>query len=421
MEYFNYQDGILHAEDVSLAALAEAVGTPAYVYSMGAFMGALSGLEAAFQGTRHLICYSVKAASNLALLSLVAEKGLGADIVSGGELFRALKAGVSPRRMVFSGVGKTRDELAAALDAELFMFNLESEGEMALLGEVAKERDLVAQVAFRVNPDVDPLTHPYIATGLKESKFGVSREEALRLYAEAKKYPWFKVIGIDCHIGSQLIDLKPLSDSLAILKALILELRSEGHAIRYLDIGGGLGIRYQEEEPPTAQDYARTVVSALQGIPDLTLILEPGRSVAGNAAVLLTKVLYNKVNGPRRFVVVDAAMNDLVRPSLYGAHHAILPVLGGRPPAGAASVVGPVCESGDFLGKDRELPRLQEGELLAVLGAGAYGFSMSSNYNSRPRAPELLVHGATWRVVRGRETYEDLVRGESPGELNTLS
>ncbi|MDR2340358.1 MAG: diaminopimelate decarboxylase [Deltaproteobacteria bacterium] len=420
MDFLRYQDNELFLEDVPLTTVAGAVGTPAYVYSMGAFIGCLTGLEQAFQGIRHLICYSVKAASNLTLLSLVAEKGMGADIVSGGELFRALKAGISPRRVVYSGVGKTRAELLEALEAEIFMFNLESEDEMGLLAEVARERDIVAQIAFRVNPDVDPHTHPYVATGLKENKFGVSRDEALRLYGEAKKNPWFKVIGIDCHIGSQLTELGPFADTMEILADMVRELRGQGHAIRYLDIGGGLGIRYDGEEPPGLQEYAQAVTKPLAGVKDLTLILEPGRAVVGNSAVLLARVLYNKVNGDKRFVIVDAGMNDLIRPSLYGAYHGIMPLEEpkGGIPLDPASVVGPVCESGDFLAKDRRLPPLAPGDLIAVLGAGAYGFSMASNYNSRPRAPEVLAYGAAFQVIREREGYDDLVRGEYPGQLN---
>jgi diaminopimelate decarboxylase len=316
--------------------------------------------------------------------------------------------------MVYSGVGKSEKELDEALEAELFMFNLESEEEMELLARVAEKRDSVAQIAFRVNPDVDPGTHPYVATGLKESKFGVSRDEALKLYRLAKKIPMLKVIGLDCHIGSQLTDVGPFSDSLAILTDLLHELRAEGHNIRYLDIGGGLGIRYNEENPPSVEEYATAIITATAGIPNLTLILEPGRSVVGNSALLLTKVLFNKKTPTKRFVVVDAAMNDLIRPSLYGSYHKILPVLKNEEARSSmASVVGPICESGDFLAHDRMLSEFQQGDLLAVLGAGAYGFSMSSNYNSRPRAAEVLVYGSSFQVIRERESYEDLIRGEA--------
>jgi diaminopimelate decarboxylase len=419
MDFFNYRENLLYAEDVSLQSIAETVGTPCYVYSMAAFMGYLSDLESAFQGVRHLICYSVKAASNLTLLSLVAEKGMGADIVSGGELFRALKAGISPRRIVYSGVGKSREELEAALEAELFMFNLESEDEMELLSDIAKERETVAQIAFRVNPDVDPHTHPYISTGLKETKFGICKDDALRLYALAKKNPWFKVIGIDCHIGSQLSDLLPFKDSVEILADLVKDLRREGHGIRYLDIGGGLGIRYNDETIPSVQEYAQTIIKAVAGIQDLTLVLEPGRSVVGNSGVLLTKVLYNKQSQDKRFVIVDAAMNDLIRPSLYGSYHQILPIKQNpNITMSNAQVVGPVCESGDFLAKDRMLPMLQKGAYLSVMGAGAYGFSMSSNYNSRPRAAEVLVYGSNYQIIRERELYDDLIRGEHLSQLN---
>ena len=412
MDAFAYRDNSLFCEEAPLAAIAEAAGTPVWVYSSAAFLGALSELEAAFAGSRPLICYSVKAASNLTLLSLVAEKGMGADIVSGGELFRALKAGISPRRMVYSGVGKTLDEMRAALEADLFMFNLESGEEMELLAKAAEDSGKPARIAFRVNPDVDPRTHPYVATGLRESKFGVSRAEALELYQEAKKSPWFKVAGVDCHIGSQITETGPFSDALAVVADLVVELRAQGHSIRYLDIGGGLGVRYSDEKPPSAREYAQAAAGAVSGIQDLTLILEPGRWVSANSGALLTKVLYNKVTPYRRFVVADAAMSDLIRPSLYGAHHEIVPLAKNSGPRSLASVVGPVCESGDFLARDRALPEFSPGEVLAVMGAGAYGFSMSSNYNSRPRSPEVLVTGASWSVIRERETFGDLVRGE---------
>jgi diaminopimelate decarboxylase len=413
-EYFTYKNGELYAEDVSLATIAKEVGTPLFVYSGRAFVRGLKELEEAFGDTRHLVCYSVKAASNLSLLQKVADGGMGADIVSGGELYRALKAGIPGGRIVYSGVGKTAREMSEALDAGIFMFNLESREEMELLSKVAEEKDMVAPISFRVNPDVDPKTHPYVATGLKESKFGVPSEEAAELFAEAKKIPSLKIIGLDCHIGSQLTDTAPFQDAARILAALINSLKNQGVTIRYLDLGGGLGITYDKEVPPSPRDYASSIVKVIRDIPSLTLILEPGRSVVGNSCVFVSKVLFNKITPEKRFVIVDGAMNDLIRPSLYGAYHNISPLIDKRLlPSKTVSVVGPVCESGDFLARDRDLPDLTPGEYIAVFGAGAYGFSMSSNYNSRPRAAEVLVEGNTWRIIRQRETYEDLIRGES--------
>ncbi|MDR2350048.1 MAG: diaminopimelate decarboxylase [Deltaproteobacteria bacterium] len=413
-DFFSYKNGSLSVEDVSLGELADARGTPLFVYSREAFLSGLKALENAFRDTRHLICYSVKAASNLALLKLVADNGMGADIVSGGELHRALKAGIPGGRIVFSGVGKTKKEMSEALDAGIFMFNMESAGEMAALAEVSADKGLVAPAAFRVNPDVDPKTHPYVATGLRESKFGIPLGEALDLFLEAKKLPSLKIIGLDCHIGSQLTDAAPFRDAVTILAGLLSDLKTHGVNIRYLDIGGGLGITYRDEKPPSPEAYAAAVTGIASGFPGLTLILEPGRSVSGNSCVFLTRVLYDKKTPAKNFAIVDGAMNDLIRPSLYGSYHRVATVTeksGGEIPV---TVVGPVCESGDFLAKDRPLPPLEPGELLAFFGAGAYGFSMSSNYNSRPRAAEILVEGSTHKVIRARETYEDLIRGEIP-------
>ncbi|MDR1165271.1 MAG: diaminopimelate decarboxylase [Deltaproteobacteria bacterium] len=414
MDYIRYQNGELFVEGVAVREIAKETGTPVFIYSQGAFAANLRALEAALSQTRHLVCYSVKASSNLALLKIVASLGMGADIVSGGELFRALKAGIPGGRVVFSGVGKTAREMAEALDAGVFMFNLESHEEMELLGDIAARAGAVAHVAFRVNPDVDPRTHPYIATGLKESKFGIPYGEAARLYGEAKKIPSLKIIGLDCHIGSQLTDVAPFQEAARLLGELMGELKGQGIAIRYLDVGGGLGIAYESETPPTAAAYVAALTSATAKFPDLTLILEPGRSIVGNACLLATEVLYNKETDAKNFVVVDAGMNDLIRPSLYGARHAIFPAREnvGEGPLKKVSVVGPVCESGDFLAQDRLLPPLRAGEYLAVMGAGAYGFSMSSNYNSRARAAEVLASGEDFQVIRRRESYEDLIRGE---------
>jgi diaminopimelate decarboxylase len=415
LDYFAYKGGELYVEGVPASEIAMKAGTPTFVYSAGAFTGSLEALRAAFGKAPVQICYSVKAASNLALLRKVAELGLGADIVSGGELYRALKAGIPGGRIVFSGVGKTAREMAEALDAGILMFNLESEGEMELLARVAADKGAVAPVSFRVNPDVDPQTHPYIATGLKESKFGIPHGEAPAVFARAMKLPSLRVIGLDCHVGSQLTSAAPFRDAVGVLSGLVRALREAGAGITHLDVGGGLGIRYRDESPPSPAEYAEAILRASGGIGDLTLVLEPGRSAAGNSCVMITRVLYLKKTPAKSFVIVDAAMNDLLRPSLYGAWHEIRPVR--LPPEGApereVSVVGPVCESGDFLARDRALPAAAAGDLLAVFGAGAYGFSMSSNYNSRPRAAEILVEGGAFRLARRRETYEDLVRGEA--------
>jgi diaminopimelate decarboxylase len=414
MDFFDYEDGALFCERTPLSAIAEAVGTPCYVYSSATFERHLGAVDSAWAGFPHLVCYSVKVASNLALLARVAKKGLGADIVSGGELYRALKAGIEPGKIVFSGVGKTAREMIEALQAGIMMFNVESEAEMGLLAKVAEEQGVRAPMSLRVNPDVDPKTHKYVATGLRESKFGVAIQEALALYAKTALLPSLEVVGLDCHVGSQLVTVGPFVEAAARLKGLLAELSSMGTTVRYLDLGGGLGISYDAETPPSPSEYAQAILPAVQGDPPVTVVVEPGRVVAGNCAVLLSKVLYRKRTPYKTFVVIDAAMNDLIRPSLYGAFHGIWPVVANDGPLGPVDVVGPVCESGDFLAKDRLLPPLAAGDLLAVRSAGAYGFTMSSNYNSRPRAAEVLVEGDRFRVIREREAYEDLVRGERP-------
>jgi diaminopimelate decarboxylase len=415
VDFFSYVNGELHAEGVPVSAVAREAGTPVFIYSGAAFASGLTSLRDAFGETPVQVCYSVKAASNLALLRKVADLGMGADIVSGGELYRTRLAGIPASRVVFSGVGKTAREMAEALDAGIMMFNLESRGEMELLAQVASQRGAVAPVSLRVNPDVDPGTHPYVATGLKESKFGFPWGEAPEMARLALSMPSLSLVGLDCHIGSQLTSAGPFSDAVAVLAGLVAELRAAGASLRYLDVGGGLGITYRDESPPAPSEYASAVVRAAGGIEGLTLVLEPGRSVSGNACVMLARVLYIKRTPAKTFVIVDGAMNDLIRPSLYGAYHELRPVAEPAPGAGlsAVSVVGPVCESGDFLARDRALPPLSPGDLVAVFGAGAYGFSMSSNYNSRPRAAEVLAEGTGWRTVRLRESYEDLARGES--------
>jgi len=414
MDHFTYRNFDLCCEQVSLRSLAAEVGTPAYVYSKAALLASYRAYDDAFAEVPHVVCYSIKANANLGVLATLARAGAGADIVSGGELFRALRAGFPPSRIIFSGVGKTRDEMRDALEAEILMFNVESLSELRALDEVARELGVRAPVALRVNPDVDPQTHPYIATGLKTSKFGIPFAQALEAYEEAASLKGVEVVGADMHIGSQLTRTAPFADAVARLASLVKALRERAIAIRTVDVGGGLGIRHREETPPTHREYAMALLPALREL-GVTVLLEPGRSIVGNAGVLLTRVLYRKDTGNKKFVVIDAAMNDLIRPPLYDSYHEVRPVsearLGG--PTEKVDVVGPVCESGDFLAKDRELARTEEGDLLAVMSAGAYGFAMASNYNTRPRAAEVLVDGNRYTIVRRRETYEDLVAGET--------
>lgn len=411
MHHFQRRNGELHAEDVPLREIAARVGTPCYVYSLATLQRHYRVFDGAFAGIPHLVCFSVKANANLAVLRTFAREGSGFDIVSGGELFRALRAGADPGRIVFSGVGKARDEIRAALEAGILMFNVESAGELEVLSEEARATGRRARVALRVNPDVDPQTHPYIATGLRQSKFGIHIERSIEDYRRARSLPGLDVVGIDCHIGSQLTTVPPFVDAVARIRELAGRLRTEGFDIRYVDMGGGLGITYNDEQPPAPEEYARALVEGLDGL-DVTLILEPGRVIVGNAGILLTRVLYLKSTAEKNFVVVDGGMNDLIRPALYGSYQAIEPVCARDGDGLTADVVGPVCESGDFLARDRRLPPVEPGDLLAVMSAGAYGFVMASNYNARPRPPEVLVAGPELHVVRRRETLEDLVRGE---------
>jgi diaminopimelate decarboxylase len=414
MDAFAYHDGQLHCEATPLSAIADAVGTPTYVYSASAILSALEAYERALADLPHLCCYAVKANMNLGVLALLAGAGAGADVVSGGELYRTLRAGFEPSRIVFAGVGKTEDEIREGLKADILMFNVESAAELAAVDEAARAEGTRARVALRVNPDIDPETHPYIATGLRTSKFGIAAREARELYRRAAAMPGLEVVGVHMHLGSQLTKLTPIRDAVARLAGLVEQLRVDGIPLRYLNVGGGLGIRYGDESPPGPGDYARALRPLVEPL-GLTLLIEPGRSIVGNAGALLTRVLYPKATDGRRFAVVDAAMNDLVRPALYNAHHEIRPLA--EPPDGAPSevvdVVGPVCESGDFLAKERALTPVAAGALLAVMSAGAYGFAMASNYNARPRAAEVLVHGDRFQVVRRRESYEDLIAGES--------
>ncbi len=412
MDVFEYRDGQLFAENVPLARLAAEFGTPCYVYSRAAIRHNYQAYDRALAGVPHLICFAVKANSNLGVLSVLAQLGAGFDIVSGGELARVLRAGGDPRKVVFSGVGKREDEMAAALAADIRCFNVESEAELRRLSDVAVRLGKTAAVSLRVNPDVDAQTHPYIATGLRDNKFGIDIARAEAVYLEAARLPGLAVVGVDCHIGSQLTQLEPYVDALRRLLALIDRLQVAGIRLRHLDLGGGLGIRYREEKPPRPQDYAEAVLPLLQGR-GLELWLEPGRSIVGNAGALLTRVEYLKHAPHRNFAIVDAAMNDLLRPALYNAWQEIQPVSPRTDaPAQVYDVVGPVCETGDWLGRERELA-IREGDLLAIRSAGAYGFVMSSNYNTRPRAAEVLVDGDHVHVARARETLDDLWRGES--------
>ena len=409
---FQFKNETLLFDGISLAEAAERFGTPTYMYS-GAFMrGRLHDLVSGLRDRRHLICYATKANSNIHLMRLLGVEGAGADIVSGGELFRAIRAGIAPERIVFSGVGKTRREMHEALQAGILLFIVESEMELDVLSEEAQSLGTRARVSIRVNPDIDPKTHPYISTGLRENKFGIPHKDAPGLFRKALALKGIEPIGIGAHIGSQLTDLAPFRDSARLLSELAREVRALGVPLQYVDMGGGLGIRYSVEEPPSAAEYADILLGHLD-IPDTTLILEPGRSLVGSAGILLTKILYRKPGPAKEFLVCDAAMNDLIRPALYQAHHDVLAVReSAQGKLVRADLVGPVCETGDFLARGRELPDLEPGDLAVLASTGAYGFSMSSNYNSRPRAAEVLVDQGEMRLIRRRETYDDLVAPE---------
>ncbi len=414
MHYFTYKNGQLYAEDVPVADLAAEHGTPLYIYSASTLKRHLNAFDSAFQGIDHMTCYSVKANSNLSVLKILAQAGAGTDIVSGGELFRALRAGVDPKKIVYSGVGKKTVEIQEALLADILLFNVESIQELQRINSVAGDLHKVARISLRINPDVDPKTHPYSSTGLKENKFGLSRAEALEAYTLAKSLPNVDPVGMDCHIGSQLTKLSPFLEALDKLKIFYAQLRERDIAIKYLDLGGGLGITYNEEEPPHPDELGQALTESLKDL-DMTLILEPGRVIAGNTGILVTQVQYLKKNEDKLFVIVDAAMNDLVRPSLYGSYHRIAPVREGSTGEMTVDIVGPICESGDFLAKNRTIPRVDQGDLLAAFSAGAYGFVMSSQYNSRPRAAEIMVQGSKHVLIRKRETYNDLVALEEEG------
>ena len=406
MNSFHFKDHTLHAENAALNQIAEAVGTPCYVYSKAALTQAFERFSAGFKHTNHLVCFAVKSNPSLAILNLFAKLGAGFDIVSGGELARVIAAGGDPSKVVFSGVGKTADEMRAALEAGIFCFNVESASELVRLNDIAGYMGKIAPVSLRVNPNVDAKTHPYISTGLKNNKFGVAYEDALDIYLKAAAMPNIAVHGVDCHIGSQITELSPFLDAFDRVLALVEALEKNNIHIQHIDLGGGIGICYSDETPPEFTEYAKAMIAKL-GKRDIKLVFEPGRALVGNAGVLLTKVEYLKHTETKNFAIVDAAMNDLMRPALYDAYHAIEPVQPRVAKTTNYEIVGPVCESGDFLGHDRELA-LAEGDLLAIMSAGAYGMSMSSNYNTRPRAAEVMVNGNEFSVIRQREKIQDL-------------
>ncbi len=407
-----YRDHTLYLEDVPLADIARREGTPSYVYSRAKILERYQAYDQAFGETPHRVCYAIKANGNLAILKLLAEAGAGFDIVSGGELFRVLRAGGDPSRVIFSGVGKTAQEIDYALEHNIRSFNCESEPELALIDSLAARRQAKARVALRVNPDVEAATHPYISTGLRKHKFGIDIAQAEAVYERAKSLAHLELEGVSCHIGSQITELEPMLEVFGKMVALVERLRSRGLPIHTLDLGGGLGVRYKPEDKALCiSEFIRAMCSKVAGH-KLEILIEPGRSIVAESGVLLTRVLYRKSNGEREFVIVDAAMNDLIRPALYHAHHEIVPLRENQSGRITADVVGPVCESGDFLARGREMVNAMPGDLLAVCTAGAYGFVAASNYNARPRPPEILVEGTRYRVIRKRETFEDLVRGE---------
>jgi diaminopimelate decarboxylase len=411
MNYFDHRNGQLFAEQVAVTEIAERVGTPVYIYSARTLRRHFRVIRDAFKGTDTTICFAMKALSNLSILKLFSDLGAGFDIVSAGELMRCLKADADPCKIVFSGVGKTDSEIEAAIDANILMINVESRPELYRVSEVAGRLRRLARVSLRVNPDLDPGTHPHISTGHRDSKFGIPLSQVREYYAEARGLANLELAGLSTHIGSQITDTSPFVEAAQKVAAIVRDLRADGIALNYLDLGGGLGIPYQEE-PPEPADYAAALLGPLREL-GVKIIIEPGRVLVGNAGIFVTRVLYVKETDVKRFVVVDGAMNDLIRPVLYEAYHEIRPVeLRAHSLLQTADVVGPVCESGDFFARARELPEVRAGELLAVMSAGAYGFVMASNYNSRPRAPEVVVDGARFHIVRERETFDDLVRGE---------
>ncbi len=412
MDYFNYRENKLFAEEVAVAEIVSEYGSPCYIYSRATFERHWNAFDAAFEDQAHLICYAVKANSNIAILNILARLGSGFDIVSLGELERVLVAKGDPKKVVFSGVGKREDEIRVALKVGIRCFNIEVKGELDRINQIAGELGVIAPVSFRVNPDVDAKTHPYISTGLKENKFGINIGGALDEYRRAAVMPHIQIVGIDCHIGSQLTETRPFLDALDRVLKIVYTLKAEGIELQHLDLGGGLGICYQDEVPPEPAEYVASILERL-GENNLEVLLEPGRAIAGNAGILVTQVEYLKPTEYKNFAIVDAAMNDLVRPSLYSSWQAIIPVqLGSQEPLKEWDVVGPVCETGDFLGKERSLA-LRQGDLLAIRSSGAYGFTMSSNYNSRPKVAEIMVDGETVHLIREREKIAQLWAGES--------
>jgi diaminopimelate decarboxylase len=412
MNYFHYKDKELYCENIPVKQIASKVKTPFYLYSSATLTHNFNAFNKAFSGHPHLICFAVKANSNLTVLNLLGELGAGADIVSGGELHRALKAGIPAGKIVYSGVGKTEKEIREAAKADILMFNVESMEELDAISRQARRLKCRIRISFRVNPDVNANTHPYISTGLKKNKFGLPMSQALKAYKIASKRNELDVVGIDCHIGSQLIQVEPFVDAIRRIKFLLRKLDDFGIKLDFIDIGGGLGIKYQDEIPPQPDAYAQALLSEIKDLSHC-LIIEPGRSIVGNAGILVTKILYTKDTGEKRFYIVDAAMNDLARPSLYEAYHEIIPVIKTDTHLHTTDIVGPICETGDFLARERPMPDLNQGSLLAVMSAGAYGFSMSSNYNSRPRVPEVMVRDDQFKVIRKRETYARLLLGET--------
>jgi diaminopimelate decarboxylase len=417
MHFFCYKGSELYAEDIPVKLLAEKYGTPLYIYSYNTVLRHFKAYDEAYGSFPHIICYALKANTNGAVLRIIAKNGGGADIVSGGELFRALRAGILPERIVYAGVGKTEKEIRFALQSKILMFNVESGDELREIDRIAGKMKTKARISLRVNPDVDAETHPYISTGMRENKFGIAIEGAIEHYGTASRLKNIEVIGVQKHIGSQITKITPFVDAMKRILVLVDELKRRKFGIRYLDIGGGLGIPYLDEKPPLPGELAQSLLPLVNGR-KVTLIMEPGRSIVGNAGVLVTKVLYLKKGEGKDFVIVDAGMNDLMRPSLYNAYHHIVPVIKNRRVQITADIVGPICESGDFLAKGRKVPKVNHGELLAVMSAGAYGMSMSSNYNSRPTIAEVMVKGKTHSLIRRRGTYDDLVEDESiPGFL----
>ncbi|MCX5813191.1 MAG: diaminopimelate decarboxylase [Proteobacteria bacterium] len=424
MHYFEYKKNELYCEEVPISNIVKAVGTPAYIYSCKTLERHFLVFDNAFKGMPHIVCYSCKANSNTAILKVMGRLGGGTDIVSEGELYRALSAGIPAEKIVFSGAGKAEDEIRAAIKAQILMINIESEGELHTIAGVARRMKRRVPVSIRVNPQIDPKTHPYITTGLKKNKFGIIWDDAFRLYNDMKKEPSLYPIGISSHIGSQILELSPFIEAVRSLKEMADQLKNNGINIKYLDIGGGLGITYKNELPPHPDEYAGVIKKELEGT-GITLVLEPGRLLVGNSGIFVTKLLYVKKVPGKTFYIVDGAMNDLVRPALYDAYHEIIPVVRKNEEKDGkdtkVDIVGPICESGDFFAKDRGMPRLETGNLLAVMGAGAYGFSMSSNYNSRRRAAEILVKGDEFFIIKKRETFRDLTKGESiPSFLEDL-